>query len=93
MVEYFGGSTTMWVPDQLKSAITRPCRYEPGVNRTYEDLAVHYGAVVMLLDEGIEAGLVERADSGVRRTRCRRSAAAQSWQPTSTAAAIPARIS
>ena len=37
MVEYFGGATTLWVPDQLKSAITRPCRYEPGVNRTYED--------------------------------------------------------
>ena len=33
MAEYFGGSTTMWVPDQLKSAITRPCRYEAGVNR------------------------------------------------------------
>ena len=43
MVEYFGGATTLWVPDQLKSAITRPCRYEAGVNRTYEDLAVHYG--------------------------------------------------
>ena len=47
MVEYFGGTTAVWVPDQLKSAITRPCRYEPGVNRTYEDLAVHYGAVVV----------------------------------------------
>ena len=47
MAEYFGGATTMWVPDQLKSAITRPCRYEPGVNRTYEDLAAHYGAVVI----------------------------------------------
>ena len=47
MAEYFGGSTTMWVPDQLKSAITRPCRYEAGVNRTYEDLAAHYGAVVI----------------------------------------------
>ena len=47
MAEYFGGSTTMWVPDQLKSAITRRCRYEPGVNRTYEDLAAHYGAVVI----------------------------------------------
>ena len=43
MVEYFGGATTMWIPDQLKSAITRPCRYEAGVNRTYEDLAAHYG--------------------------------------------------
>ena len=47
MVEYFGGTTTLWVPDQLKSAVTRPCRYEPGVNRTYEDLAAHYGAVVL----------------------------------------------
>ncbi len=47
MAEYFGGSTTMWVPDQLKSAITRPCGYEAGVNRTYEDLAAHYGAVVL----------------------------------------------
>ena len=47
MVEYFGGTTALWVPDQLKSAVTRPCRYEPGVNRTYEDLAAHYGAVVV----------------------------------------------
>ena len=47
MVEYFGGATTLWVPDQLKSAIARPCRYEPDVNRTYEDLAAHYGAVVV----------------------------------------------
>ena len=47
MVDYFGGATTLWVPDQLKSAVTRPCRYEPEVNRTYEDLATHYGAVVV----------------------------------------------
>ena len=47
MVEYFGGSTALWIPDQLKSAVTRPCHYEPGVNRTYEDLAAHYGAVVV----------------------------------------------
>ena len=47
MVEYFGGATTLWVPDQLRSAITRPCRYEPDVNRSYEDLAAHYGAVVI----------------------------------------------
>ena len=47
MVAYFGGATGLWVPDQLKSAITRSCRYEPGVNRTYEELAAHYGAVVV----------------------------------------------
>ena len=47
MVDYFGGATTLWIPDNLKSAITRPGRYEPDVNRTYEDLATHYGAVVV----------------------------------------------
>jgi transposase len=47
MLEYFGGSPAIWVPDQLKSAITHPCRYEPGVNRTYQEMASHYGAVVI----------------------------------------------
>ena len=47
MVEFFGGATALWVPDQLKSAITRPCRYEAGINRTYAELATHYGAVVV----------------------------------------------
>ena len=47
MVEFFGGSSRIWVPDQLKSAITQPCRYEAGVNRTYQDEAEHYGAVVI----------------------------------------------
>lgn len=47
MQEYFGGSTQLWVPDQLRSAVMQPCRYEPGVNRSYQDLARHYGAVVL----------------------------------------------
>jgi transposase len=47
MAEYFGGSTEIWVPDQLKSGVTKPCRYEPGINRTYQELAEHYGAVVI----------------------------------------------
>ena len=47
IVEFFGGSSRSWVPDQLKSAITQPCRYEAGVNRTYQDAAEHYGAVVI----------------------------------------------
>ena len=47
MFEYFGGSSSILVPDNLKSGVTRPCRYEPGVNRTYEELAEHYGAVVI----------------------------------------------
>ena len=54
MVEYFGGTTALWVPDQLKSAITRSCRYEAGVNRTYEELAAHYEAVVVPARPGIQ---------------------------------------
>ncbi|MCZ6655188.1 MAG: IS21 family transposase [Planctomycetota bacterium] len=47
MVEFFEGSTEIWVPDQLKSGVTRNCRYEPGINRTYQELAAHYDAVVI----------------------------------------------
>ena len=47
MIDYFGGSTEIWVPDQLKSGVTGTCRYEPKVNRTYQGLAEHYAAVVI----------------------------------------------
>lgn len=47
MSEYFGGSSEIWIPDNLKSGVTFADRYEPGVNRTYEELASHYGAVVI----------------------------------------------
>ena len=35
------------VPDQLKSGVSVACRYEPAVQRTYEELAAHYGTVVL----------------------------------------------
>ena len=69
MVECFGGATALWVPDQLKSAITRSCRYEPGVNRTYEELAAHYGAVVVPARPG-----KARTKRKLRRPSCWRSA-------------------
>ena len=31
----------------MKAGITKPSRYEPGINRTYQDLADHYGCVVL----------------------------------------------
>jgi transposase len=46
-VEYFGGVTAVWVPDQLRTGVTVPCRYEPGVQRTYADWAAHYHTVVI----------------------------------------------
>jgi len=47
MLEYFQGSTAIWVPDNLKSGVTTADRYELEINRTYGELAQHYGAVVI----------------------------------------------
>ncbi len=46
-LEYFGGVPAALVPDQLKSGVTRACLYEPGVQRTYDELAQHYGTTVL----------------------------------------------
>ena len=45
--DYFSGCSAIWVPDNLRAAVTKADRYEPAINRTYEDLARHYGAVVI----------------------------------------------
>ena len=45
--EFAQGLTEIVVPDNLKSGVSRPCRYEPELNPTYHDLAVHYGVAVM----------------------------------------------
>jgi transposase len=46
-LEYLGGAPAALVPDQLKSGVTRACRYEPEAQRTYEDLAEHYSTTVL----------------------------------------------
>lgn len=45
--EFFGCVPHILVPDNLKSAVSRACRYEPDLNPTYQDLAVHYGTAVV----------------------------------------------
>jgi transposase len=45
--QFFGGVTTAVVCDQLKSGVTLACRYEPGLQRTYEEFAQHYGTVIL----------------------------------------------
>jgi len=47
MFAYFRGSSRVLVPDNLKSGVKKPCFYEPDVNPTYHDLAVHYRCVVL----------------------------------------------
>ncbi len=46
-LEYFGGVPHVVVPDQLKSGVTRACRYEPGIQRTFGDWAKHMGTVII----------------------------------------------
>src|SRR6266513_332773 len=42
-----GGVPKAVVCDNLKAGVTKPARYEPGINRTYQDLATYYGFVVL----------------------------------------------
>jgi transposase len=47
MFRFFGGVTTAIVCDQLKSGVTIPCRYEPGLQRTYDEFAQHFGTTIL----------------------------------------------
>lgn len=47
MLAFFGGVPGQLVSDNLKSGVTKACFYEPKVNRTYADMAAHYGTVVL----------------------------------------------
>lgn len=46
-LEFFGGVPEIIVPDNLKSAVARACRYEPDLNPTYRDFAQHYQVAIM----------------------------------------------
>jgi len=45
--EFFGGVPEILVPDNLKSATTKACRYEPELNASYLHLANHYKTVII----------------------------------------------
>ncbi|MFM2153204.1 MAG: hypothetical protein RL199_1639, partial [Pseudomonadota bacterium] len=46
-VEFFGGAARITCPDNLKSGVTRPDRYEPKLNPSYADWARHYATAVI----------------------------------------------
>lgn len=45
--EFFGGVPERVIPDNLKSAVTKACRYDPDLNPTYQQLAAHYQVAVV----------------------------------------------
>ncbi len=46
-LKYFKGSPRVIVPDNMKTAITKSCRYEPELARPFEELATHYQIAVI----------------------------------------------
>jgi transposase len=42
-----GGVPKAIVCDNLKAGVTAACRYEPGINRTYQELAEHYDSAIL----------------------------------------------
>ncbi len=45
--EFFGGVSKLVVPDNPKTAVTYPCRYEPKLHPTYQELATHYRCAIL----------------------------------------------
>jgi transposase len=63
--EYYGGVPALVIPDNLKSGVTRACRYEPELNPTYQEMCQYYGTVAMPARAGkprdkakVEAGVL-----------------------------------
>src|SRR5208282_1523595 len=46
-LEFLGGVPKLVIPDNTRTAVSRSCRYEPDLNRTYHELAMHYGVGVL----------------------------------------------
>lgn len=44
---YFGGVTRILVPDNLKTGVEKASKYDPIINKTYQEMAEHYGSVVI----------------------------------------------
>jgi transposase len=44
---FLGGVTRQVVCDNLKAGVTAACRCEPGINRSYADMATHYSTAIV----------------------------------------------
>ena len=45
--EFFGGTPVLLILDNLKSGVSKACRYDPELNPSYQQLAEHYQVAVM----------------------------------------------
>jgi transposase len=44
---FFQGVSRITVPDNLKTGVVRPCRYEPLLHHSYQEMGEHYGTVII----------------------------------------------
>jgi len=44
---FFGVAPSILVPDNLKSAVNKPCRYDPDINQSYYQMARYYDCAVI----------------------------------------------
>jgi transposase len=44
--DFFGGVPARLVPDNLKTGVDKPDLYDPKINRSYAELAEHYGTLI-----------------------------------------------
>ena len=63
--EFFGCTPKIAVPDQLRSAVSGPDRYDPEINPTYAEMSVHYDVAIIPARAGeprdkakVEAGVL-----------------------------------
>jgi len=47
MLEFFGGSPKLIIPDNLRAGVSKSCRYDPDLNPAYQQWAAHYQVAVM----------------------------------------------
>jgi transposase len=47
MLTFYGHAPTILVPDNLRVGVTKADRYEPELQRSYEEMAAHFGIVVI----------------------------------------------
>jgi transposase len=67
--EYFDGVVKIVIPDNLKTGVTRPNYYEPGVSLAYQELAEYYGVAVLptRVRKPTDKGACENAVQNVER--------------------------
>ena len=61
--EAIGSVPELVVPDNAKTAVVKPSFYDPEINRTYAEMAVHCGTTAKLLPRGRGSRATRRKSS------------------------------